>query len=71
LLPHLRGTDLLFEPSDDSQAIFVLLPATHADGVLSVVAKLTQAFHEEFPMLRGASPIDIQVARLSEDYEST
>jgi hypothetical protein len=71
LLPHLRGTDLLFEPSEESQAIFVLLPATHADGVLSVVAKLTQAFHEEFPMLRGPSPIDIQVTRLSEDYEST
>ena len=69
LLPHLRGTDLLFEPSDDSQSIYALLPATHADGVLSVVEKLTDAFHEDFPLHGGRSPIDVQVRRLSDEYE--
>jgi hypothetical protein len=71
LLRHLRNTDLLFHPSDDSQTISVLLPATHSTGVQSVVEKLIEAFHEEYPVLGGHSPIDIQVTRLSENYEST
>lgn len=71
LLRHLRNTDLLFHPSDDSQTISVLLPATSATGVQSVVEKLIEAFHEEYPVLGGHSPIDIRVTRLSENDEST
>jgi hypothetical protein len=71
LLRHVRNTDLLFQPSDNSQTISVLLPATPATGVLIVVEKLMQVLHEEYPVLRGHSPIDIQLTRLSEHDEST
>jgi len=66
----LRNTDLMFHPSNDSRTISVLLPATHSTGVQSVVEKLTEAFYEAYPMLRGHSPIDIQVTRLSNPDES-
>jgi len=70
LLHYLRNTDLMFHPSNDSRTISVLLPATHSTGVQSVVEKLTEAFYEAYPMLRGHSPIDIQVTRLSNPDES-
>jgi hypothetical protein len=61
----------MFQPSDNSQTISVLLPATHSTGVMVVVEKLIEAFHEEYPVVGGNSPIDIQLTLLSENYEST
>ena len=69
LLRHFRSTDLIFYPSEESQKIFVLLPATDSAGVQIVVDKLTRAFQEEYPCFEGHPPIDIQAMRISDNYE--